>query len=195
MSRPYATCSNTAQARTVALRRGREGKEELRRVGVLSRVGHGEHARCVVPALEAALLVIKLAPVNALPRRAVIKNDVAALAAEPCDHAMEGTPAQAQRLQAASVVCVSGVVSGGDIWCLSGVSLEETSGWIPPRRKRTSSRELSLLTLIVYVERCKPVRGRRIASLAALTLVWFTMTAQQCIPSCTRPARAHVLDL
>ena len=55
----------------VALGRRCQGQEELAGVGVPAGVGHGQHASCPVLQLEPLRLVLELATVNAVARRAV----------------------------------------------------------------------------------------------------------------------------
>jgi hypothetical protein len=80
----------------VEVRRGVEGDEELRPVGVLAGVCHGEEQGPVVAELE--VLVGEGAPVDALAARPVALGEVAALRHEAGDDAVEGAAPEGQGL-------------------------------------------------------------------------------------------------
>mmetsp|Transcript_32839 Transcript_32839/g.82836 ORF Transcript_32839/g.82836 Transcript_32839/m.82836 type:complete len:228 (-) Transcript_32839:2-685(-) len=72
------------------------GDEELRAVGVLAGVGHGEKARLGV--LELEVLVSKLLSVDRLASRAIAAGEVAALKHKVLDHPVEDRPLVAEAL-------------------------------------------------------------------------------------------------
>merc|ERR1712088_55579 len=65
------------------------GDEELRAVGVLAGVGHGQPARSLV--LQSEVLVLELVSVDRLPASSVASGEVSALQHEVADDSVEGT--------------------------------------------------------------------------------------------------------
>ena len=83
---------------TVEPRRGDSGDEELRTVGVLASVGHGQQA--LLRVLELEVLVGEFLAVDALAAGAVTVREVAALEHEVLDDAVEGRALVAEALLA-----------------------------------------------------------------------------------------------
>lgn len=85
-------------------------QEELGAVGVRAGVGHGEQAWSRV--LEDEVLIIELPPVDGLAPGAVVVGEIAALAHELGDDAVEAAPLEAKALlvgaQATEILCRHG---------------------------------------------------------------------------------------
>lgn len=76
---------------SIALRSGRKGDEELRRVGVLPRIPHRQNAALIVLQIEAVFLVLELFAINRLPPGAIVEDEIASLHHEACNYAVEET--------------------------------------------------------------------------------------------------------
>lgn len=85
-------------------------QEELGAIGVWARISHGEQAWSCV--LEDKVFIIKLLPIDGLAPSAVVVGEIAALAHELGDDAVEAAALEAKALlvgaQAAEVLCCHG---------------------------------------------------------------------------------------